>query len=172
MLKGRFVEKGYDPILDKELQEVSLLNSSNLLAPKKRAEKSVGSGFEWFFITTFSSHYWWVNKIFRKHWQVLKCDKISGPTFPDKPKVLYRKNQTLKDLLAPSAINPPQKISMFGNLKGFFPCRRCTVCSTSKTIKTSTFSSYVTSKVYNITDFITCGTIGVFYLFRCPCGFQ
>lgn len=117
-------------------------------------------------------YFWWVNKIIHKHWQILKCDKVLDPALPDRPKVLYRKNQNLKDLLAPSNIDPPPKVQMFGNLKGFFPCRRCAVFRSSKTVKSSTFSSFVTSKVYSIKDFITCGIVGVIYLLNCPCGFQ
>lgn len=75
----------------------------------------------------------------------------------------------MTDTLAPSVVNPPDKASMFGNLKGFFPCKRCKVCKTSKTLS---FSSQVTSKVYKISDFLTCGTVGVVYLLKCPCGLQ
>lgn len=64
------------------------------------------------------------------------------------------------------------KISMFGNLKRYFPCKKCKVCRTSETIKTSTFTSNVTNKLYNIKDFITCGAVGVVYLLICPCGLQ
>lgn len=108
----------------------------------------------------------------KKHWKILKGDEILGPLLPSKPNIVYRRNLTLKDKLAPSAIDLPPKISMFGSLKGFFPCRKCKVCRTSQTIRTSSFSARVTSKVYNIKDFITCGTVGVVYLLICPCGLQ
>lgn len=63
-------------------------------------------------------------------------------------------------------------MSMFGNVIGFFPCKRCSVCKTSRTTRTSSFSSHVTSKVYNSKDFITCQTIMVIYLLRCLCSLQ
>lgn len=115
----------------------------------------------------------WINKIIKKHWQVLKSDNILGPKLPEKPNVIFRRNTALKDTFAPSSINPPEtKIGMFGNLKGFFPCKRCKLCKTSKTVSTSSFSSNVTSKRYEIDEFITCGTIGVICLLICPCGLQ
>ena len=61
---------------------------------------------------------------------------------------------------------------MFGHLKGCFPCKKCAVCKTSQTIRTSTFTSHVTSKTFQISEFITCSTVGVIYLLKCPCGLQ
>lgn len=51
----------------------------------------------------------------KKHWKVLKGDRILGPVLPNKPNAVYRRKQTLKDMLAPSAIDFPPKIIMFGN---------------------------------------------------------
>lgn len=82
------MEKEYDSrSLDKELQDVSLLNRKSFLAPKNK-DMVNNNKFEWSFLTTFSSQCWWVNKIIRKHWQVLKSDKILGPKLPDKPNVV------------------------------------------------------------------------------------
>lgn len=173
VLKKCFLEKGYKPLqLDKEMREVALLDRQDLLVSKMKNIDSNKKDLEWSFVTTFSSHFWWVNRTIQKYWQILKSDNILGLQLPERPKVLFCKNQTLKDLVAPSVVDPPPRVSMLGNLKGFFPCRKCSACASSKTIRTSTFSSYVTSRTYSITEFITCGTIGVFYLRRCPCGFQ
>lgn len=68
MLKSRFLEKGYKPlILDKELQEVSLLDRQNILVPKVRNKEGTRKDLECSFLTTFLYHFWWVNKTIQKH---------------------------------------------------------------------------------------------------------
>lgn len=156
VLKKRFEDKGYDSkALEEDHLKLANVEREQLLKLKISQDENKKKGHEWAFITTFSSQHWWVNRIMTKHWNILKGDRILGPLLPNKPDIVYRRNLTLKDKLAPSAIDLPPKISMFGNLKGFFPCKRCKVCRTSQTIKTSSFTSNVTAKVYNIKDFIT-----------------
>lgn len=94
VLKKRFIEKGCDSnVLDRDLRTVSVLDRKDLLVPRNKNASNNMNGYEWSFLTTFSSQYWWVNRIFRKPWQVLKCDKILGPTLPNKPKILFRRNR-------------------------------------------------------------------------------
>lgn len=112
-----------------------------------------------------------VNKTIKKHCQVLKDNKILEPKLPEKPNVIYRKTRTLKDVLPPSGLSTKNQY-VWGPKRFFSPCKRWQVCKNSKTMRTSKFTSHVTSKTYNIEDFITCCTIGVIYLFRCLCGLQ
>lgn len=109
ILKESFVAKGYNQdSLGNELQKVSAMNRNLLLAPKVKELGEVNL-IEWAFITTFSSQYWCDNKIMKKRWQVLKNDRVLGLTLPDKPNVIFRRSNTLKDALAPSAVNPPPR---------------------------------------------------------------
>lgn len=65
---------------------------------------------------------------------------ILEPKIPDKPNFIFRRNITLKDNLAPSTIDPPVPImGMFGNMKGFFPCKRCKMCKTSRNYENLNF---------------------------------
>lgn len=125
-----------------DLQDVALLDRQSLLVSKSKDKDGTRSDLQWSFLTIFTPHFRWVNQIIRKHWQVLRYDKVLGPNLPDQPKVLYRRNQNLKDLVAPSVVDPPPRIQLFGNLKAFFPCKRCKVCASSRTLKTSIFFTY------------------------------
>lgn len=54
----------------------------------------------------------------------------------------------------------PFKISLFGSLKGFFPCRRCKMYMNIRknTIRTKSFVSHSTSKSYDVDHFGSCNT--------------
>lgn len=148
ILKDRFIQKGYDVTY----LEISDLDRKVLLKPKKRKKENVLE-HQLAFLTTFSRQHKWVKKTLAKYWKVLKEDSVLGPALPDRPKVIFKRTHALKDLFAPIQLKKPSNLIMFVILNGFCPCRQCNVCTNSKTIRTSSFSSSVTSKTYAIKDF-------------------
>lgn len=115
------------------------------------------------FFTAFSKQLKWVNRILA-NWKILKGDKVLGPVLPDKPQVVFRKAHTQRNIVALNVIERPLKVRMIENLNGFYPCRRYNIFLNSRTIRTSKFTSRVTSKEYPIKDFNTCQTRVVIYL--------
>lgn len=74
--------------------------------------------------------------------------------------------------LAPNVVDPPKKI--FLDQVGFYSCRRCVMCKTSRhrVRKTTYFTSHAQGESHKIRKFITCGTTHFTYLLACPCGLQ
>lgn len=87
---------------------------------------------------------------------------------PTAPKFIYRK-KFVKNIL-----DPPRKTIMFLDKTGFYKCRRCLVCRTSKDPirKRLDFLSGSTELKYNIKTSITCPSVRVTYVLACPCGLQ
>ncbi|OCT87843.1 hypothetical protein XELAEV_18021543mg [Xenopus laevis] len=56
-----------------------------------------------------------------------------------------------------------------GITNGFFPCKTCKGCKTSKV---TTFKSNVTNVEFAIKDIITCNSNNVIYMLQCPCNLQ
>lgn len=46
--------------------------------------------FGWSMITGYSNQHFSVKKIFQKHWNILKNDKVLGAVLPDRPVMIYR----------------------------------------------------------------------------------
>lgn len=126
------------------------------------------------FSTTYSNQYKVVNKLLTRHWDILQNDEFLELVLPDHPKVIFKKVSGLRHPIALNVVEQPVRPTFFGNLKGFFPCRRCPVCKCcgSNSIRTQTFSSTTTGKTYRIDSFITCTTKNVVYLLQRNCEMQ
>lgn len=122
----------------------------------------------------FSRQYLDIKKIMSRHWKVLKNDRVLGPAITDFPKVIFRGVPPLKLQVAPNVLEALNRVSFFQRLKGFFPCRRCSVCHLNKNQgkRISQFQSTATSRYYEIDTFITCTSLNVVYLLICPCHLQ
>lgn len=46
-------------------------------------------------------------KIIMKHWNILKKDHVLGAALPSQPRFIYRRATTLRDVIAPSVVDPP-----------------------------------------------------------------
>lgn len=99
-------------------------------------------------ITGCSNQHFSVKKIFQKHWNILKNDKVLGAAIPDKPVMIYRGAPSLRHSVAVNVIDPPKTISFFHTMKGFFPFRKCNICQINSFMgrKCETFQSTVTNK--------------------------
>lgn len=165
VIKQRFTEKVYtEDTLDAIISQVANVDRETILAPKDKSRRMLG--YEWSFQTTYSNQHGVIKKLLNKHWKVLKNDEVLGPALPEHLKVIFKKALGLRHLIAPNVVEPPTKPTFFGNLKGYFPCRRCSVCVCSRQncIRTTSFSSTVTGKTYDIEKFLSCNTKNVVYL--------
>lgn len=116
-----------------------------------------------------------VEKIIRKYWNVLKQDIHLRGSLSDKPKIIYKRAPSLCDKLVHNVVEPPlPKPKRFCDLKGFYGCERCYSCirvpTNNKRVKE--FHNPHTDQVYTIRDFISCNTVGVVYVVKCPCDFM
>lgn len=171
-LKQKFLDKGYNTKnIEVELQRVTNIDRGSLLVvkPKKELDKK----FKWAMLTSFSIQHKQIKTIIKKHWDVLKNDKILNTTLPEQAKIIFRGAPALQNRIAPKIINPPVRSSFFHDLVGFFPCKKCVVChNLLGRRKTVAFRYTVTNKKYTINHFSTCSTKYVVYLITCPCGKQ
>lgn len=173
-LKTKFVEKGYSGAdLDKTINEVACLDRANMIKGTDRITKN-NNIHEFSLVTTYSRQHYDIKKILRKHWAVLKNDKVLGPSLPERPQVIYRGVPPLRLQVAPNVLDAPNRVPFFQNSKGFFPCHKCKVCRINgdKNRKICQFKSNSATKVYDIDTFITCTSKNVVYLLTCPCGLQ
>lgn len=115
-------------------------------------------------------------KIVRRHWPILKQDRVLGPALPEYPEFVYRKAPSLRDKLAPGVINPPVLFEnrIFSFLTGFHTCGRCPSCKQARgnVKKRKEFFATATNKVYQIKELITCSTSGVVNILECECWLQ
>lgn len=133
--------------------------------------------FEYKIILDYNIQHKKFERIISKHWEILKRDSVLGPVLPPRPKFVYRKPTTLRNILAPSVVDPPtfkEENRICNFLTGFYACGRCPACKQCKGNKKrkKEFTASVTNKQYNIKQFITCNTVGVVYMLECECGLQ
>lgn len=109
----------------------------------------------------FNTQHKQIERIVRKHWDIVRADSHLSAILPEKPRFKYRRAPTLRDHLAKKLKRPPtkKKFSFFEG-KGYYPCKSCYATST------------VTIKEYVIEDLISCRTEGLVYLLECPCQIQ
>lgn len=99
MLKQRLVDKGYDATLVKlVLHRVASIDRESLLADRVPWEPD--ESFKFSMLTSYSSKYKDITKIFDKHWDVLKQDKVLGPKLPERAKVIFKGAPSLRNSVA------------------------------------------------------------------------
>lgn len=170
MLKSRFCEKGYDiSQINNEIRQVALVDRASLLTVKTKGPTE--SKHKWSFLTNFSTQHKQIKEIIRRHWRILKNDPVLGPLLPERAATIFRGAPSIKGLIAPNVTDPPGITSFFHNMKGFYPCQKCTVCkwNACKARRMETFNSTITGKEYRMKQFATCKTKYIVYLITCPC---
>lgn len=175
VLKDRFLDKGYEaPAIEEEIKRAEDTDRRNLIHAQPRPSTEADQHFKWSMLTSFSTQHRKFLNIVRRHWEVLRSDRVLGPLLPEKAKVIFRGAPSLRLKVAPNVLDPPVRPSFFHNLKGFYPCRKCRVCKLNhcRDRKILSFSSTTTGARYNIRHFCTCETKNVVYMITCPCGKQ
>lgn len=170
LIKQRFVEKGYkESSLNHIMQEVGNTTQNNLLEPRTRPPNKQ---HEWGFITGYHEQYKDVEAIFRKHWNILKLDKVLNEQLPSVPPFIYRKAPSFGDQIVKKVLDPPKKLQMFWDRPGFTACRRCKACRqvTVHLRDLKHFTSTANGTTFEIKECITCASTHVIYALECPCG--
>ncbi|MEE6516773.1 hypothetical protein FKM82_026498 [Ascaphus truei] len=125
------------------------------------------------FITQFNGMSQDISKVLNKHWGILQSDPILNSILPSRPQIVYKKARNLKSQIAPSCSKKNSgsgQTMWLGDLKGYYPCKKCIGCSFG--YKCKGFKSNVTGKSFVIQTFITCKFNFCCYLLECPCGLQ
>lgn len=122
------MEKGYiETDSNDTIRSVGDMDRNAMLAGNKKKNQALKNCFGCSMITGFSNQYFAIKKIFQKYWNILN-DKILGPVIPDQPVVMFRGAPSLRHKIAPNVIDPPNTISFFHTMKGFFPGQKCKIC--------------------------------------------
>lgn len=94
--------------------------------------------------------------------------------FPEAPQVTFRRAKTLKNVIAPSKLKTHCRThtsdipSYFNNRTGIFQCKRW--CLTCQFIYHRKQSLSDKGQVFTFRQFITCSSVFVIYVLRCPFG--
>lgn len=74
-------------------------------------------------VLEYNAQYKKIEKIFARHWHILKSDSGLREVLPDRPMFIYKRNPTLRDQLVKSVIDPPKNSSLSLRVKDFFHAR-------------------------------------------------
>lgn len=107
------------------------------------------------FITTYNHIQRHIGRILEKHWYVLKSDPDPRDLIPSKPNMIFRRAQTIKNLLTPSNIKKCIKKSQIATntpkKPGSYRCHKSKcLCCNSIINNQSTFKSKSTGEVFPI----------------------
>lgn len=102
------------------------------------------------FLTDFSRDYKMMEHIIRKYWPILLRDKTLASFLSKHPTFIYWKAPSLRNRISPNVHNPPKKLRTFLDTTGFYHCKRCKACRTTRIYsrKVNTFRSNSTGKEY------------------------
>lgn len=134
ILTDRFLEKGYSiESLLSVLNEVENMNRDSLLQdklPQANPNSHPSSNIGVPFVTTYSLQHRSIKKIISKHWHIINSDNVLKDILPNRPQVVFRGAPSLRNRIIPNILDPPvKKLTFFDQLKGFYQCKKCRVCS-------------------------------------------
>lgn len=179
----KFREKKYPRSLtDAAYQRAAELTQNECISPKKKQTRTnnecTNNNFKHAFITGYNSNHKTIKNIISKYWFILKNYPHLEKIMADRPCVIYRRARTLKNVLAPSRLKKTRtdKINhSCGTVPriGSFRCNkeRCKCCSIIMH-NTSEVQSFTTKKVFQLRNFLDCGSDNVIYVIVCSCGLQ
>ncbi|PIO39511.1 hypothetical protein AB205_0069860 [Aquarana catesbeiana] len=169
LLKAKFKDKGYpDHIIEDAFQYYLSEN-----AKEKRQTSTDNTTQPVRFVTQYHNRFKQMEKIFTKHWSILREDPQLNPTISDKPLVTYRQAKNIKAQIAPSKVKTAHPTASapltFFNIKGMYQCRKpLSLTCAHVTHRQKDF--HHKGKLYVIPDFFNCGSDYVVYCLTCPCG--
>lgn len=100
-----------------KLKMVSQIDRNSTLV--ERYTITSDSRAKWSFFTTYSTQSKEIKAIFRKHWGVLRSDRLLGPALPENAGVIFRGARSIQGQIAPNIIDPPRESLSFNNAKVF-----------------------------------------------------
>lgn len=169
LLKAKFKDKGYpDHIIEDAFQYYLSENAKD-----KRQTSTDDTTQPVRFVTQYHNRFKQMEKIFTKHWSILREDPHLKPTISDKPLVTYRRAKNIKAQIAPSKVKTARPTVSapltFFNIKGMYQCRK-PLCLTCAHVTHRQKDFHHKGKLYVIPDFFNCGSDYVVYCLTCPCG--
>ena len=122
------------------------------------------------FITTFNLTLPPITNIIHKHWDILKLKPNLTDTFADPAMLTFRRSKNIKNMIGSNNIlhdRTLKKISRTKTLQSCQPCNNSSSLCCKYLDSTSTFTSHVTNKTYNIYHKTNCKSKNVIYLLEC-----
>lgn len=181
ILRKRLKEKNYPTkIIDEAYTRASKLTQRYCITPKTTSQepKPTKGDYKHSFITTYNHNQRHIRSILEKHWHILKSDPYLCDLIPDKPLMIFRRAQTIKNILAPSNIKksvkkPPATGTITPKKPGSYKChkKKC-LCCKSIMNKTSSFRNNKTGEEFNIKQTLSCESSHIIYLLECTCNLQ
>ena len=110
-----------------------------------------------------------IQSIIRKHVHLLRSSPQTTEIFPAKSVFpAYRRNKSLKEILAPSKFRPSSAANQTVNKGDCFKCEknRCDLCK-NFLLQASKFQSSATGRHYPIRQKLSCSSKNVIYLATC-----
>lgn len=163
-LKTMLCKQRYPPrVIDDAVQKAKTLNRTDLLAKRTPQQCPQRTNL----CLTYSANFPNINKILKRHYNILEQSERLKRAFPSSPGVVYRRSRNLRDTLVKSAINAPPPNSACR------PCLkpRCLVCNAMQ--ETSRATSTQSKFSVNIRGNLTCDSSNVIYLLECSvCNLQ
>lgn len=164
-MSQRFRERGYDDsLINQAAEKAHRRDRASLLNPTpKNTENRVT------FVSEYSTASKQVQRIIRKHWQILKCDPSLHHLSSLPPRFCFKRGRNIKDMVVSSTyMETPKKTWLAKGIHGNYRCGKCAHCS--HTFDTKTFGHPHSGKKYPIKEFINCLSTHVVYMLKCPCG--
>lgn len=162
-LKNSLSQQNYpEDIIDDAILRARNVNRNDIIKEPKTVSKTTSQTN---LVLTYSSSVPRVNNILSRHFNIIRQSKRLTSIFAEPPRVVYRRDKNLKDILVRAKTNPA-KIE-----PGCRPCgkARCKVCPHMVTTRESkaSFSDFK----FNITQNLNCDSSNVIYMLHCNvCG--
>lgn len=174
VIAKRFLDKGYPKKLVADaFDKARTLSQKDCLKTKDNKSKDTPISTCANFITTYSNSHKAVHNVLRKYWYILQRDPYLKTFIPKDPRMIYRRPQTLKSILAPSKLRRHGSKEPIEINKGIFRCDRARcLCCREIAHKATMFTSTQTGESFNIEGRLTCQTSFLIYLIQCMCGKQ
>ena len=131
ILAERFLQKGYNKgEIVGEIKKVGDMDRGPLVMDFRPKLPSKTGDTQLRISLDYNIQHKQFEKIVMKHWNILQKDQVLGTIIPPRPRFIYRKAPTLRDVIAPSVVDPPVvKVGgIFPLLTGFYACGRCPPC--------------------------------------------
>lgn len=142
---------------------------------KKRAdtEVSIDNRFGWSLTTSYSNQHFAIKRLLKKHWGVLKNDRVFCPALPEQPAVIHKDEPALQHKVAPNVIDPPKKLFQkvsFSVYERLLPRHKCNICQINSFRGRCCLSFQSTQRkiTYDINTFITRTLKYIIYMISCP----
>ena len=158
-LRAAFLRHKYpEKIIDNAIERARSLDRGVTMEEKDgNKDKTSGANL----ILTYSAAAPRVNSILSRHFNILKQSSRLSTVFQTPPKVVYRRNKNLRDLLVRA------KTHKSDHHQGCRPCGkpRCRVCK--HMVTTNTAEASYSDFEYKIKDDLNCDSSNVVYKIRC-----